>query len=112
MAVASCGGEPIGVPQLAQRSAERYLEAWQKADWNTIYKLQGSPPDSGGPVLHKSLTDRLEFYTISEVRYTDSAAACAVSLRWMTPAGAYNETGELYLERDGLDWRITRFRRF
>jgi hypothetical protein len=73
--------------------------------------MEGKPPEER-LALHRSLTDDLEFYAISEVRYTDSAAACALTLRWSTPVGEYTETGELYLEREGLEWQVTGFKSF
>jgi len=106
-----CAGEPKGLPDLARSAAERYLDAWQAGRWNTIYRLEGQTPENE-PVLHKALTDSLEFYLINEVRYSDSAAACAITLRWRTTDGTYSETGELYLQRQRADWYITGFRSF
>lgn len=85
--------------------------AWQSGDWERIYRLEKSGPERRS-VLHRSLSDRLLFYQINEVRYTDSAAACAVTLRWQTPSGTYSETGELYLNRRGTEWRVTGYRNF
>lgn len=109
--LAACANEPPGLPQLAQQAAERYLEAWQAGEWDRIYRYEDRDPASRS-VLHKALTDRLDFYHINVVRYADSAAACAVTLRWLTPAGTYSETGELYLERRGADWLVTGYRNF
>jgi hypothetical protein len=106
-----CAGEPKRLPDLARFTAERYLNAWQAGRWSTIYQLEGQTPDSD-PVLHKALTDSLEFYVINEVRYSDSAAACAITLRWRTTGGTYSETGDLYLQRHHADWFITGFRSF
>ena len=106
-----CAGEQRGLPDLARATAERYLEAWQAGKWDTIYRLEGQTPEAD-PVLHKALTDSLEFYLISEIRYSDSAAACAVTLRWHTAGGTYSESGELYLERQHMEWLITGFRSF
>ena len=108
---AGCAGEPTGLPDLAGSVAERYLAAWQASQWDDIYRLEGRGPD-GEPVLHRALTDSLEFYLISEVRYSDSAAACAVTLRWRTGEGTYSEAGELYLQRHHTDWYITGFRSY
>ena len=94
-----------------QGVADRYLTAWQEGDWNRIYEFEGRLPDVR-PILHQALTDKLEFYTINEVRYSDSAAACAVTLRWIASEAEYTVTGELYLERVGMDWRVTGFRSF
>jgi hypothetical protein len=107
----SCTGEQAGRPQLAQHAAERYFTAWQAGDWDSIYRLEGRAPEERS-VLHRALTDRLDFYHINEVRYADSSAACAVTLRWLTPAGTYSETGELYLERHGLEWQVAGYRNF
>lgn len=106
-----CAGEQRGLPDLARATAERYLEAWQAGKWDTIYRLEGQGPDRD-PVLHKALTDSLEFYVINEIRYADSSAACALTLRWHTAGGTYSETGELYLERQQMEWFITGFRSF
>jgi hypothetical protein len=107
----ACAGEPRGLPDFARATAERYLDAWQASRWDTIYKLEGQGPESD-PVLHKALTDSLEFYVINEIRYADSSVACAVTLRWRTTGGTYSETGELYLERQHTDWFIKGFRSF
>ena len=111
LVLCGCAGEPPGAPELAHQAADRYLSAWQEGDWNRIYEFEGRLPDVP-PILHRALTDNLEFYSINEVRYSDSAAACAVTLRWIAPEAEYTETGELYLERVGIDWRVTGFRSF
>lgn len=107
----ACSGRSVGLPELAQQSAERYLRAWQASDWDLIYRFEGQTPRSRS-VFHRALSDRLEFFHISEVRYADSAVACAVTLRWQTPAGTYSETGELYLKRVGTDWLVSGYRNF
>lgn len=107
----ACSGVPTGLPQLAQLTAERYFKSWQTGDWDGIYRLEGRNPQSRS-VLHRALTDRLLFFHINEVRYADSAAACAVILRWLTPSGTYSETGELYLERHGTDWQVAGYKNF
>jgi hypothetical protein len=109
--LAACAGEPIGLPDLATAAAESYLKAWQAGDWERIYRFEGRGPESRS-VLHRALSDRLLFYQVTEVRYADSAAACAVTLRWRTPAGTYSETGELYLHRRGPDWHVAGYRNF
>jgi hypothetical protein len=107
----SCATPPGGVPDLVIQATEDYLQAWQAQDWARLYQLEGQPPGRG-PHLHRALTDRLEFYSVNEVRYSDSAAACALTLRWHTPEGFTTQTGELYLERRGLEWLVTGFRSF
>lgn len=109
--VTACSGKPPGLPEMAQLQAERYLRAWQTSDWDTIYRFEGSSPRSRS-VFHRALSDRLEFYHITEVRFSDSAVACAVTLRWQTAAGTYSETGELYLERHGTEWLVAGYRNF
>lgn len=109
--VQGCTGAPPGLPDLAMRVADSYLKAWQAGDWDSIYRLEDRGPETRS-VLHKSLTDRLVFYQINEVRYSDSAAACAVTLRWQTPSGTYSETGELYLHRSNAEWRVAGYRNF
>lgn len=111
LAAASCTSQPDTVPELIEASAERYLTTWQERDWDALYRMEGKPPEER-LALHRSLTDDLAFYAISEVRYTDSAAACALTLRWSTPVGEYTETGELYLEREGLAWQVTGFKSY
>ena len=111
ISLAACGGPPVDMPQLAEATAERYLQAWQSADWDHIYRLEGREPENRS-VLHKSLTDRLEFFHITEVRYAESSAVCAVTLRWRSPAGTYSESGELYLQRHGPDWQVWGYRNF
>ena len=107
----ACTAQPTSVPGLITQTADRYLEAWQSHDWEKLYRMEGKGPEKR-PYLHRSLTDRLEWYTINEVRYADSAAACALTLRWRTGGGAYVQTGELYLRRRGTEWRITGFKGF
>jgi hypothetical protein len=109
--VGGCASAPPGLPELAATTAESYLKAWQAGDWDRIYELEARSPESRS-VLHKALTDRLLFYHINEVRYADSAAACAVTLRWRTPTGTYSETGELYLHRRGFEWNVVGYRNF
>ena len=108
---AACAGEPPALPYLAQRTAERYLSAWQAGRWGDIYRLEDRSPNEQS-ILHEALTDSLEFYAISEVRYADRAVACALTLRWRTDAGTYSESGELYLERRQADWFVTGYRSF
>lgn len=90
---------------------DRYLAAWQESDWVQVYKMEGRDPGLR-PLLHHSLTDSLLFYTVNEIRYADSAAACAVTLRWLSGKRAVTETGELYLTRRGVEWRISDFKSF
>lgn len=106
-----CSGPPAGLPDLATRTAESYLKAWQAGDYERIYRLEDRGPESRS-VLHRSLTDRLLFYQINEVRYSDSAAACVVTLRWQSPSGTHSETGELYLHRRGTDWQVAGYRNY
>lgn len=111
LAGTGCAGPPRGIPEIVQSTAEQYLEAWQEGDWVKIYRLEEKTPDFS-PVLHGALTDQLESYMINEVRYSDSAAACVLTLHWGTDSGVITETGELYLERSGRRWRIAGFRSY
>jgi hypothetical protein len=106
-----CAAPPAGVPAIVEGTAERYLAAWQKGDWVEVYKMEGRTPDQPS-ALHDALTDSLVFHTINEVRYSESAAACAVTLHWQISGRLRTEAGELYLARVGPDWRITSFRGF
>jgi len=96
---------------MVERTAERYITAWQKSDWPTVYRMEGRQPGQR-PIMHDALTDSLTFYTINEVRYSDSAAACAVTLHWIIMGRTATEAGELYLTRHGTEWRITGFKSF
>jgi len=106
-----CAAPPRGIPDLVQATADRYLAAWQRGDWDLVYRLEGRTPDRK-PLLHLALTDSLAFYTINEVRYSDSAAACAVTLQWQIGGRPVAEAGDLYLVRRGTQWRISGFRSF
>ena len=111
IAVAGCLPAPAGLPQIVRGTVDRYLAAWQKADWATVYRLEGQRPGDR-PLLHMALTDSLALFTVSEIRYSDSAAACAVTLRWITGHRAVTEAGELYLARRGVDWYVTGFKSY
>lgn len=109
--VLSCQPAPAGLPQIVRGTVDRYLSAWQKSDWASVYAIEGRRPGAL-PLLHPALTDSLAFYTVNEVRYADSAAACAVTLRWNTGRRAVSETGELYLVRRGVEWYVTGFKTY
>ena len=111
LTVMGCAGRPRGLPEIVQSTAEQYLMAWQEGNWVELYRLEEKNP-SEQPVLHGALTDHLESYMINEVRYSDSAAACVITLHWATDWGVHTETGELYLERSGARWRIAGFRSY
>lgn len=106
-----CQEAPSGLPQIVRGTADRYLSAWQKSDWAAVYKIEGRTPGER-PLLHMALTDSLAFFTINEIRYSDSAAACAVTLRWLAGPRAVSEAGELYLARRGVHWYVTDFRSY
>ena len=106
-----CQPPPPGLPQIVRGTVERYLAAWQKSDWVRVYRMEGRTPGDR-PLLHPALTDSLAFFTVNEIRYSDSAAACAVTLRWLYGRRAVTETGEIYLVRRGLDWRVSDFKSY
>jgi hypothetical protein len=106
-----CAGAPSGIPAIVESTADRYLSAWQENDWVEVYTMEGRTPDQPS-ALHNALTDSLAFFTINEIRYSESAAACAVTLHWQINGRLRAEAGELYLSRVGPDWRITSFRGF
>jgi hypothetical protein len=111
VSVAGCAGKPGGVPEIVESTANQYLTAWQERDWVVLYRLEQKSPEFE-PALHGALTDHLESYMINEVRYSDSAAACVLTLHWETDWGVSTETGELYLARSGTKWRISGFRSY
>lgn len=111
LSLTGCARKPRGLPEIVQSTAERYLVAWQEGDWVELYRLEKKTPELV-PALHGALTDHLESYMINEVRYSDSAAACVLTLHWETEQGVVTETGELYLERSGARWHISGYRSF
>ena len=111
LALTGCARKPRVLPEIVQSTAEQYLVAWQEGDWVKLYRLEGKTPGLS-PVLHGALTDHLESYMINEIRYSDSAAACVLTLHWNTDGGVVTETGELYLERSGARWHIAGFRSY
>lgn len=106
-----CAAPPSGTPQTVEARVGRYLGAWQRADWTEVYRIEGRQPGER-PILHDALTDSLAFYTINEVRYSDSAAACAVTLQWLIIGRPVTEAGEIYLSRTGSNWQVTGFKSF
>lgn len=108
---AGCAAPPSQVPQIVESQASRYLIAWQRSDWPEVYRMEGRQPGER-PLLHDALTDSLAFFTINEVRYSESAAACAVTLHWEIAGRPVTEAGEIYMARSGDDWRVTKFKSF
>jgi hypothetical protein len=111
LALVACQPAPASLPQIVRSKVDRYLSAWQKSDWKRVYAIEGRTPGDE-PLLHMALTDSLAFFTVNEIRYTDSAAACAVTLRWLSGKRSVSEAGELYLTRRGLDWYVTDFKSY
>jgi len=111
LTLTACQPAPASLPQIVRSRVDRYLAAWQKSDWARVYAIEGRTPGDE-PLLHLALTDSLAFFTISEIRYTDSAAACAVTLRWLTGKRSVSEAGELYLTRRGVEWYVTDFKSY
>jgi hypothetical protein len=109
--LAGCQPPPPGLPQIVRGTVERYLGAWQQSDWARVYRMEGRVPGDR-PLLHQALTDSLAFFTVTEIRYSDSAAACAVTLRWHSGHRSTTETGEIYLVRHGVEWRVNDFKSF
>lgn len=109
IALAGCQAAPAGLPQIVRGRVDGYLSAWQKSDWARVYAIEGREPGDR-PLLHQSLTDSLAFFNVAEIRYSDSAAACAVTLRWLSGRHSLTEAGELYLERRGVEWYVTGFK--
>ena len=109
--VVGCAVPPSGIPQIVESETGYYLTAWQQSNWPEVYRIEGRKPGDR-PILHDALTDSLAFYTINEIRYSESAAACAVTLHWEIMGRPVTEAGEIYLARTGTEWRVTAFKSY